>query len=176
MGKYLIYLTKWGQVHRYEDIHANLQLTRMERCSLSPVSVSLVGRWERLHQRLPHGPVSARRQAVRDRRRHKRNTPARHWKSLELHVQINGAGRRNVHLRLNQRFACSHTGPRMLFLLVGGWINVVWHFGPYMTSLWRSCRLSDDKEEPTVMLAWSGLDSMLFYLITQITTEMPKKQ
>lgn len=48
----------------------------------------LCGRRERLHQRLPHGALPARRQALRDRGRHQRGAQARHRQGLQRHLQV----------------------------------------------------------------------------------------
>uniref|UniRef100_A0A803W7V2 short-chain acyl-CoA dehydrogenase n=1 Tax=Ficedula albicollis TaxID=59894 RepID=A0A803W7V2_FICAL len=44
--------------------------------------------WERLHQRLPHGALPARRQALRDRGGHQRGAQAHHRQGLQRHLQV----------------------------------------------------------------------------------------
>lgn len=55
---------------------------------------SPVDRWERLHQRLPNGPIPPGRQAVRNRRRHQWNSPTHHRPILQRHVQMRRRWRR----------------------------------------------------------------------------------
>lgn len=63
-------------------------------------------RWERLHQRLPHGAILARREAVRNWRRHKRSAPADYRPSFQRHVQVIRSTSRN---RVDER-RYSHPG------------------------------------------------------------------
>lgn len=93
-------------------------------------------RWERLHQRLPHGTVSTWCKAVWNRRGHKRNSPAYHRTQFQRHVQIRLRNCDRLNEWMNEH-SYSHPGPytdwvvaavRMLWVFR---ISVTWYFNSY---------------------------------------------
>lgn len=97
-------------------------------CTLTYMYVSPVNRWEWLHQRLSHGAILAWRQTVRNRRRHKRSSPAHYRTSLQLHVQMIRSKRSSKTVRVVCRgWTVTHTQGLTLYellLLLGCCWNV----------------------------------------------------
>lgn len=58
------------------------------RSNSTLTSVPPLHRGQRLHQRLPHRTLPARREAVRNRRGHQRDPPTHHRTFFQRHVQI----------------------------------------------------------------------------------------